>query len=217
MAKRRLRAGDGPPEAVDPAAAYTLRTAHERFLRLFAPILAHVTEELWTEMYAAEAAVDSVHRTDWPEPLGVGADREAGATAMAVVGALRRYKSDRGLALNAPLAQARGLGEPAGRAADLRRVMHVDRLETTDEEAAVESVVTGVDLDYSTVGPRYGERVSEIDAAIEAGEFEVVDDRLAVAGVEIEPAAFELEAERRYTGAGEMIEADGAVVIVRED
>jgi valyl-tRNA synthetase len=217
VAKQRLRAGDGPPEAVDPAAAYTLRTAHERFLRLFAPILAHVTEELWTEMYAAEAAVDSVHRTDWPEPLGVGADREAGATAMAVVGALRRYKSDRGLALNAPLAEVRVHGDLAGFESDVRRVMHVDRLETTEAEAAVESVVTGVDLDYSTVGPRYGERVSEIDAAIAAGEFEVVDDRLAVAGVEIEPAAFELEAERRYTGAGEMIEADGAVVIVRDD
>ena len=215
VAKQRLRAGDGPPEAVDPAAAYTLRIAHERFLRLFAPILAHVAEELWTEMYAANAAVDSVHRTDWPEPLGIDADREAGATAMAVVGALRRYKSDRGLALNAPLEKVRVHGDLAGFEADVRRVMHVDRLETTDEDAAVESVVTGVDLDYSTVGPRYGERVSEIDAAIEAGEFEVVDGRLVVAGVEIEPAAFELEAERRHTGAGEMIEADGAVVVVR--
>jgi len=70
----------------DDAAAYTLRTAHRRFLKLFAPLLAHVTEELWHDMYAdavadatdgdagpvalADGASDSIHLTDWPEPLG---------------------------------------------------------------------------------------------------------------------------------------------------
>ncbi|MFO7822245.1 MAG: class I tRNA ligase family protein [Lentisphaeria bacterium] len=38
------------------AAAYTLRTAHRRFLKLFAPLLAHVTEELWHDMYADGAS-----------------------------------------------------------------------------------------------------------------------------------------------------------------
>ncbi|MFC6770168.1 valine--tRNA ligase, partial [Halorubrum pallidum] len=62
----------------DDAAAYTLRTAHRRFLKLFAPLLAHVTEELWHDMYAdavgsaavvdaADGASDSVHLADWPD------------------------------------------------------------------------------------------------------------------------------------------------------
>ncbi|MFC6724854.1 valine--tRNA ligase, partial [Halobium palmae] len=74
IAKQRLGEEGG-----DVSAAYTLRTAHERFVKLFAPFLAHVTEELWRDMYAADEDEDedaagaeaSVHRADWPEPLGV--------------------------------------------------------------------------------------------------------------------------------------------------
>jgi valyl-tRNA synthetase len=213
VAKQRVRAaeseGAGP---ADPAAAYTLQVAHERFCRLFAPILAHATEEIWTEMHGDGG---SVHRTDWPTPLGIDADREAGATAMAVVGALRRYKSERQLPLNAPLASVTVHGDVSGFEDDIRRVMHVENLETTDVEADVETVVTGIDLDYATVGPAYGETVSEIENAIEAGEYTLTDDRLRVAGVELDAEMFEVEAERRFTGDGEMVEADDTVVVVR--
>ncbi|MFB6168085.1 MAG: valine--tRNA ligase [Haloferacaceae archaeon] len=213
VAKQRIRAGEGDAADVDPAAAYTLQVAHERFCRLFAPILAHITEEIWTDMYGDDAG--SVHLTDWPEPLGVEADREAGATAMAVVGALRRYKSERGLPLNATLSSVTVHGDVSGFEADIERVMHVEDLETTDAAAEIESVVTGIDLDYATVGPAYGEKVSDIEAAIERGDYAIEDGRLRVAGEELDPDAFEVEEERRYTGEGEMVEAGDAVVVVR--
>ncbi|MFB6309329.1 MAG: valine--tRNA ligase [Haloarculaceae archaeon] len=205
IAKQRLRDGE------DESAAYTLQTAHRRFCKLFAPILAHVTEELWRDMYSQ----GSVHTTDWPEPLGIEADLAAGETAMAVVGALRKYKTDHQLSMNASVDTVRVYGDVAAFADDIRRVMHVDELESTDEAPPVESVVTGVDLDYSLVGPEFGDQVSDIEAAIADGEYEEVDGRLRVAGVELDPEMFEIEAERRYTGEGEMVEADDTVVIVQ--
>ncbi|WP_372912373.1 valine--tRNA ligase [Salinigranum sp.] len=205
IAKQRIREGE------DESAAYTLQVAHRRFLKLFAPFLAHITEELWRDMHGD----GSVHRTDWPEPLGLEADVEAGETALAVVSALRRYKSDNQLSMNATLDSVRVYGDVAGFAGDIRRVMHVEELETSDEEPPIESVVTGIDLDYSLVGPEFGGKVSDIDAGLDAGEYELVDGTLRVAGVELDAEMFTVEEERRYTGSGEMVEAEDAVVIVQ--
>ncbi|GAB3313858.1 valine--tRNA ligase [Haloplanus salinarum] len=205
IAKQRLHDGD------DPSAAYTLQVAHRRFCKLFAPILAHVTEELWRDMYSE----GSVHTADWPEPLGVEADLAAGERAMSVVAALRKYKTDHQLSMNADVDAVRVYGDVAAFAEDIRRVMHVDELESVAEDPPVESVVTGVDLDYSLVGPEFGNRVSDIEAAIADGDYEVVDGHLHAADVELDPEMFELEAERRYTGDGEMVEAGETVVIVR--
>jgi valyl-tRNA synthetase len=106
-------------------------------------------------------------------------------------------------------------GDVSAFADDIRRVMHVDELESVDEEPPVESVVTGVDLDYSLVGPEFGSRVGDIEAAIAEGDYEVVDGRLHAADAELDAEMFEIEAERQYTGDGEMVEADETVVIVR--
>jgi valyl-tRNA synthetase len=206
IAKQRLREGE------DPSAAYTLRTAHRRFVKLFAPVLAHAAEELWRDMHDAET---SVHRAAWPEPLGLDADLAAGETAMDVVGALRKYKSDNQLSMNAALDAVDVYGDVAEFAADISRVMHVETLDARDEEPEIESVVTGVDLDYALVGPEFGSRVSEIESAIAEGDYEVVDGELRAAGVELGPEMFEIQEERRYTGEGEMVEAGDTVVIVR--
>jgi valyl-tRNA synthetase len=206
IAKQRLREGE------DASAAYTLQVAHRRFLKLFAPFLAHITEELWRDMYADE----SVHRATWPTPLGLDADVAAGETALSVVSALRRYKSDNQLSMNAALDTVKVYGNIAGFEGDVRRVMHVDTLETTDEEAPIESVVTGIDLDYSLVGPEFGSTVPEIDAAIEAGDYEITDGTLSAAGVELSPEMFSVEEERQYAGTGAMVEAEHAVVIVQD-
>ena len=213
IAKQRIRAagsGADGSDAVADSAAYTLEVAHRRFLKLFAPILAHATEEVWHDMHGDS----SVHRTAWPEPLGVDADFAAGETAMAVVGALRKYKSNAQLPMNEPLDRVDVWGDISGFEADVSGVMHVDELNSLDQRPEIESVVTGVDLEYSLVGPEFGSRVPEIEAAIEAGDYEVVDGSLHAAGAELDPAMFVIEEERRYTGDGEMVEADDAAVIV---
>jgi valyl-tRNA synthetase len=108
-------------------------------------------------------------------------------------------------------------GDVAGFEADISQVMHVERVETLDEEPDVESVVTGIDLDYAVVGPEFGADVPEIEAGIEAGDYELVGDELHVAGHELSPEMFSVEEERRFTGEGEMLEAGDAIVILRAE
>jgi valyl-tRNA synthetase len=205
IAKQRLRDGE------DSSAAYTLQTAHRRFLKLFAPVLAHVTEELWQELYDGE----SVHTSEWPETFGLDADLAAGETAMSVVGALRKYKSDRSIPLNAEIERVEVFGDVSGFEDDIRRVMHVAELEAYDDAPDIESVVTGIDLDYSVVGPEFGSSVPDIEAGIESGEYELADGVLRVGNYELDGEMFAVEEERRYSGDGEMVEADDAVVVVQ--
>jgi valyl-tRNA synthetase len=208
----------------DPSATYALATAHERFLRLFAPLLPHVTEEVWTTLYASGTSSDvpsdadgeeSVHRQDWPGPMGYDADLAAGERALAVISALRQYKTGAGLPLNADLDAVEVYGDVAGFEDAIAGAMHVADLTAHSEELDVETVVASVDLDYSLVGPEFGDAVGDIEAALGAGEFEVDDDgRLHAAGHELAPEMFDLERERRYEGDGEMLETDDGDVAV---
>ena len=212
----------------DESAAYTLRTAHRQFLKTFAPILAHVTEELWQDMYAsdvadapmahADGARDSIHLADWPEPTEIAADHDAGTAAMSVVGALRRYKSENQLPLNAELDTVEVYADVRGFETDITGVMHVDDLRVhPDGDAPVETVVTGIDLDYATVGPKHGSKVGDIEAALANDDYEIDGETLRVAGVTLQPDEFDIEEARQYTGDGELLDADGVAVIVAND
>jgi valyl-tRNA synthetase len=133
---------------------------------------------------------------------------------MAVIGALRRYKSERGLPLNEPLDEVVVYGDVEGFERAVERVMHVEDLSVRTESAAVEEVVTGIDLDYSLVGPEFGERVGDIDAAVAAGDYELDGEALVVAGERLGPEMFAVERERRYGGEGTLVEAEDADVAV---
>jgi len=195
---------------------YTLIHAHRTFLKLWAPLLPHITEELWDRCYEE---TDSIHTTDWPAPAGYDADLEAGETAMAVISALRRYKTDNGLPLNAELAAVEVYGHIEGFADAIAEVMHVDTIESYSEDPDVTTEISDIDLDYSLVGPEFGGDVSDIDAAIESDEFEVADETLLVADgqFELTDEMFEIEERRTYSGEGELIEAENAVVVVKAD
>ncbi|GGN97912.1 valine--tRNA ligase [Haloarcula pellucida] len=208
IAKQRLSDGG------DPSTEYTLLTAHRTFLKLFAPFLPHITEELWSRVYGED---ESVHTTDWPVAGGYEADLEAGETAMEVVSALRRYKTENGLPLNADLEHVEVYGHVEGFAAAIAEAMHVDRLETFEDAPDITTEVSDIDLDYSIVGPEFGSDVGALDSAIEAGDYEIDGDTLVVAGGEFELDAemFAVEESRTYSGEGEMTETENAVVVVR--
>jgi len=100
MAKQRLYEGrhEGP--------RYALYHCLLTTVRLFAPFLPHVTEEIYQRLFAATEATASVHRSRWPVPDSGLEDPSAeavGETLVAIATAARRFKSERKLALGAAL------------------------------------------------------------------------------------------------------------------
>jgi valyl-tRNA synthetase len=103
LVKERAYAGDGSARAA-------LRTALSALLRLLAPILPYVTEEVWSWWHTG-----SVHRAPWPQPPAITGDPALSALTSAALAQIRRAKSDRRLSMRAEVASA----EIRGSAADL--------------------------------------------------------------------------------------------------
>lgn len=104
MAKLRLY---GQDEEAQAGAARTLQYALAVVVRLLAPFIPHVTEEIAQLLFAEEPWTSSIHRAAWPAsaPQWVSADAAArGEQLVAIATAVRRYKSERGLSLGAELA-----------------------------------------------------------------------------------------------------------------
>jgi valyl-tRNA synthetase len=103
MAKLRLY---GEHADGDAGAKGALRYALLTTLKLFAPFLPHVTEEIYRELFAEAEGCESIHRSPWPKPDPRFEDAEAasfGETLVAVATAVRRYKSEQNLSLGAKL------------------------------------------------------------------------------------------------------------------
>jgi valyl-tRNA synthetase len=100
--------GEGAESEVDSARA-ALALALDTILRLFAPFLPYVTEEVWSWWRDG-----SVHRAPWPVPLvETSGDNRALAVASEVLRAIRKAKSSAKQSMKAEVALLSIAGETA--------------------------------------------------------------------------------------------------------
>ena len=97
LAKSRARSDDDP--AGRASAVATLRLALGVLLRLFAPVLPYVTEEIWSWVFADETGEKFIHAASWPQAVefaGVEAPAEAASfdTAVSALAAINKAKAD---------------------------------------------------------------------------------------------------------------------------
>ncbi|MFC8124294.1 valine--tRNA ligase [Streptomyces sp. NPDC057302] len=131
--------GDQGEGAGTWSARVTLRAALDALLRLFAPVLPFVTEEVWSWY-----ATGSVHRAAWPHPkVPAEADPSVLATASEVIAAIRRAKSEARLSMRAEVAALIVSGPPVNLErvrlveADVRAAGRVAAVELGDAEGAL--------------------------------------------------------------------------------
>jgi valyl-tRNA synthetase len=96
LAKQRAR-GDDPAERGSAVAA--LRLGLSVLLRLFAPFLPYITEEVWSWAFAKETGQPSIHRAPWPgaaDLAGIAPPADAGSLQLAIdaLAAIHRAKAD---------------------------------------------------------------------------------------------------------------------------
>jgi valyl-tRNA synthetase len=97
---RRFADGASGNEAVlCGSAVATLRLGLSVLLRLFAPILPYITEEVWSWSFAEETGDESIHAAPWPGEAdfdGIAAPVDAGSFDLAVAAqaAVNRAKAD---------------------------------------------------------------------------------------------------------------------------
>ena len=88
------------------AGQYTLYTVLFRVLQLLAPIMPHLTEEIYQTMYAEDKGYRSLQLSPWPEFEEKLVDEEVekrGDLIMAVITEVRREKAEKRMPLNAQI------------------------------------------------------------------------------------------------------------------
>ncbi|UJR80976.1 valine--tRNA ligase [Sandaracinus amylolyticus] len=100
LAKIRAR-GDVGDAAGRTSAVAALRLGLNVLLRLFAPVLPYITEEVWSWAFAAESGHASIHRAPWPTIAELGdvpmpSDPGALQCAIDALTAINKAKTERG-------------------------------------------------------------------------------------------------------------------------
>ncbi|MGY3336912.1 valyl-tRNA synthetase [Streptomyces filamentosus] len=135
LVKARAYGEFGPEAAASARAALT--TALSTLLRLFAPFLPFVTEEVWSWWQPG-----SVHRAPWPDPAetllpAADADPEVLATARKTIAEVRRAKSGAKVSMRTEVTLLKVFASPAElhhltlTAQDIKAAGHITTLETT--------------------------------------------------------------------------------------
>ena len=99
------------------SAASALRLIHRAVVRLFAPFLPYLTEEIWHWCYSGDGDMhESVHRSPWPsaeELAAVPAPKNSLTyqATVAVLDAVRKAKAEASLSMKAPVKQVTVTGK----------------------------------------------------------------------------------------------------------
>lgn len=104
LAKARLYRETGPERA---AAQWTLYQALLAVLKLLAPYLPYITEEIYQHLFRRWEGASSIHRSMWPSERAEWLDAQAeetGKTLLELLHQVRRYKAEHGLSVGAELA-----------------------------------------------------------------------------------------------------------------
>ncbi|HBX69556.1 MAG TPA: hypothetical protein DEH25_09295, partial [Chloroflexi bacterium] len=130
-------------------AIFTLHHTLLTLLKLFAPILPHVTEAVYLGIYGEQQAVSgkshvaSIHTSEWPvadESLIDEGAESLGDTILEIAIAVRRYKSERNLSLGTELKRLQlATDHPnlraalSGASADLMSITRAQKVEISEK------------------------------------------------------------------------------------
>lgn len=106
IVKDRLYNSDMYDKELVKSAQYTLYSVFIDILKMMAPIMPHITEEIYQLFFASIEGKVSIHNSQWPEyneSLVDENSEKAGDKAVMIISAVRKYKSENNKPLSTPL------------------------------------------------------------------------------------------------------------------
>ncbi len=110
IAKKRLYGDEGYDDAARRGAQYALYHALLGVLKIVAPVMPHITEEIYSLFFAEREGVESIHIAAWPEPPQEWHDKaalELGELGLAVIEGMRKIKSTSKMSVATPVGTLR--------------------------------------------------------------------------------------------------------------
>ncbi|WP_175266027.1 valine--tRNA ligase [Methanothrix thermoacetophila] len=203
----------GPDSDERRAAQATLYRVLDVLCRLMAPFIPFITEEIYTSLTGK-----SVHTQSWPS-LETYTSPE-GALIREIAAAIRRYKSERGMALNAPLSGIEIYTELELETFDLRGVANAP-IQLRKGQPEIESRAVAVKPVMRFIGPRYKDQAGKIIkklTSMDPADVErmLASGRVEIEGAEITPEMVEIVRETLSMGeAVDVLRLDRATLLIR--
>ncbi|WP_445474085.1 valine--tRNA ligase [Methanococcoides methylutens] len=217
LVKSRLYGDD---ENARRAAQYTLYQAMDALSRMLAPFAPFFAEEMYSRI-----GEGSVHVQNWPEvdeSLISESVEKDGEMIKEIASNVRRYKSESGMALNAPLEKIEVYGT-LGDASDLIGVTN-STVEIIEGEPDFEHVPVNIKPNMGIIGPKFRKQAGAIIKTLTSMDpVEVADIaskgniNITVDGeaIELEPESVVIEKEVISAGrAVDVLDVNGTVVVI---
>ena len=213
----------------DPAVKYTLYNVFLGSIKMMAPFLPHVVEDVYQEHFAKFEGTKSIHISEWPTPIFI--DEEAvsiGNSITEITSAIRAWKAERKMPLNAELSKVEIIGEDAPvlekgsqdiiETSKIKELVFLKKAELKEEVVAIKPV-------HSKLGPAFKAQAKGIVLALAAlspkDALKVMTEdglELDVGGEKMTLAQEFWETEKRLTLGGKAVETIqlGSTLIVLE-
>ena len=211
LVKYRTREGDD-------GVRFTLYTITLGIAKILAPLLPHVTEDIYQDGFAEMDDAKSIHISAWPqEVLSSDEDEVRGNMVKDVVSAIRSWKAERKLALNKEMELIELIGPSAlslkGYEKDILETSRAKELKIV-AEADLEEKVVAVKPVKSRIGPTFkaqGKEVLQLLESIDpqeaADELEKGSLKLTLAdGTTLDLDASYVEVQKKLTLGGKAVE-----------
>ena len=165
----------------DDAVEFTLYEIGLGVTKMLAPLLPHICDEIYENVYMAHDKAKSVTVSQWPEPILKDEDEEEkGELLKDIIAAVRNWKSEKGMPLSKELSVIEIIGPEAefllGCEADIIGTLKAQDVLLRSEGEVVEKPVE-IRPVHSIIGPRFKQHAKEI-----------VDRLTSVDAAEIAPA-----------------------------
>ncbi|HDS59645.1 MAG TPA: valine--tRNA ligase [Thermoplasmatales archaeon] len=154
----------------DPRAAQVLYLLGLGTLKLLAPFLPHIAEEIYRRHYRERDGHRSIHRATWPQP--VLEDEEAcrqGELVKNIIAVLREGKSSGGIPLNEVwnvkveiFGNEHKVADLAGSENLIQNILKIREIDITPGMPDIEEIPTKIKPDYSKMGPACGAATSQV-------------------------------------------------------
>jgi valyl-tRNA synthetase len=213
----------------DDAVKYTLYNVFLGAIKLLAPFMPHVTEDVYQEHFLKYEGVKSLHITEWPKPIFIDEDAEkAGDVLKDVIAAIRGWKSDKKIALNAELQLVQLIGNDAkvieSAKADIadtikaNEVQFVEKADLTEDYTAVKPVHAKLGPAFKADAKAIVAELAKMDPKSVADELSKGSLKVSVNGNDIDLAAEYVELEKRLMLNGKAVDTlqVGNILIIIE-
>jgi len=214
LVKARLYGPDSPEKR---SAQNTLYTAIEALVKLMAPITPFISEEIYWNLTGR-----SVHVQPWPVASEIETD-PAGASIKEIAAAIRRYKSENGMALNAPLRRIEVYSSQRLETFDLVGVANT-RVEAKVGEPELETRPIAVKPVMKLLGPKLKDRSAKVIKALTSADPAEIARQKASGSIKVEfdgetieldPDTVQIATETTSAGeAVDVLKAGGTTVLI---